>query len=115
MPQTVIEGPAGFCLKHPEETMIVIKKDGPRKGQVLGQCKKCLKDNWARRGSGARKNTGQAKPAKTSGKQVLILNFEACSDEDLWADLHQDAREEFRTPEMQALHLIRLQLRGKED
>ena len=56
----------------------------------------------------------KGKAVKVSGKHVLVLNFASCADEDLWADLHEEAKDEFRTPEMQALHLIRVMLRGQE-
>jgi len=106
--QTVINGPQGFCAKHPTEMQIVINKDGPRKGQLTGMCKKCMEERRGKRSAGPRKERGK------KGNHVLILNFEACSDEELWADLHQEASDEFRTPEMQALHLIRVMLRGQE-
>jgi hypothetical protein len=97
MADTVIKAPEGFCQKHPTEKLIVITKDGPRKGRKAPIPHKPVK-----------KRLGDL------GNHVLILNFDACADEDLWDDLHDEAKEEFRSPEMQALHLIRVMLWGKE-
>jgi hypothetical protein len=33
-----------FCARHPEERQIVIEKEGPRQGQVMGACRKCLQE-----------------------------------------------------------------------
>jgi hypothetical protein len=115
MAENVIAAPAGFCPKHPTEKQIVIDKNGPRKGQLMGKCKKCLKESRAKRSYGPRKPKRKPDPkALAASGRVLVLIFDNVPDEDLWDDLHQEASEEFRTPEMQALHLIRVQLRGRE-
>ena len=45
-----------FCSRHPEERQIVIEKEGPRQGQVMGACRKCLEERklGRKKGTGAR-------------------------------------------------------------
>lgn len=119
--EAVKNGPKHSCPKHPDQEQVVCRKPGKSFGRLLGRCLICMQEGAVKSAKvrGENKTKGitksKAKPAKLeeTGK-VLVLNFAACADEDLWADLHEEAQDEFRTPEMQALHLIRVMLRGQE-
>jgi len=66
-----ITAPSEFCPKHPEERKIVIMKEGPRKGQLLGARKKCLEE---RKMKAARLGRGPGRrPLQPRKKEALAV------------------------------------------
>ncbi|MFA6721026.1 MAG: hypothetical protein WCR92_06375 [Candidatus Cloacimonadaceae bacterium] len=113
----VTSGPKHPCPRHPDQEQMVCMKPGTYFGKLMGRCRICMQER-AREGRKTRKENRlkgltkpKAKPA-AAPERVLVLNFAGLPDEGLWDNLHQQAREELRPPEMQALHLIRSQLRA---
>ncbi len=113
----VASGPKHPCPRHPDQEQMVCQKPGKYFGKLMGRCRICMQER-ARESRKIRKENRlkgltkpKAKPA-AAPERVLVLNFAGLPDEGLWDNLHQQAREELRPPEMQALHLIRSQLRA---
>lgn len=117
----VASGPKHPCPRHPDQEQVVCQKPGKYFGKLMGRCRICMQER-ARESHKIRKENrlkGLTKPkaepaAAKVPERVLVLNFAGLPDESLWDNLHQQAREELRTPEMQALHLIRSQLRAQK-